>query len=235
MDLSKRLQTIISMVTPGEVVADIGTDHGYVPIELVKKGVCKKGLAMDIGKGPLERAEAHIRSCRMEDQITVRLSDGMDKLSPGEADRVVIAGMGGPLMARILTDGRDSAKAAGELILSPQSELADFRRFLCEEGYVIREEVMLEEDGKYYVIFRVTNGEADAYTDEAEVYTDAELAFGKVSRVRPDSLPVRKAWLDKEIGVCKSILQELEGKESETAARRREEVLRKLEVLRQVI
>ena len=228
MDLSKRLQTIISMVTPGEVVADIGTDHGYVPIELVKKGVCKKGLAMDIGKGPLERAEAHIRSCRMEDQITVRLSDGMDKLSPGEADRVVIAGMGGPLMARILTDGRDSAKAAGELILSPQSELADFRRFLCEEGYVIREEVMLEEDGKYYVIFRVTKG-------EAEVYTDAELAFGKVSRVRPDSLPVRKAWLDKEIGVCKSILQELEGKESETAARRREEVLRKLEVLRQVI
>lgn len=228
MDLSKRLRTIISMVTPGEVVADIGTDHGYVPIELVKKGICKKGLAMDIGKGPLERAEAHIRSCKMDDRIAVRLSDGMDKLLPGEADRIVIAGMGGPLMARILTEGRECARAADELILSPQSELADFRRFLYEDGYVIREEVMLEEDGKYYVIFRVNVG-------EAEPYTNAEYAFGKISLVRPESLSVRQAWLKKEISVCELILRELEGKDSEAAIRRRDEVLKKLEVLRQVI
>ena len=227
MDLSKRLQTIISMVTPGEMVADIGTDHGYVPIELVKNGVCKLGLAMDIGKGPLERAEAHIRSCGMEDRIKVRLSDGMDQLSPGEADRIVIAGMGGPLMARILADGRACAKAAGEMILSPQSELADFRRFLCDNAYVIKEEVMLQEDGKYYVIFRVTNG-------AAEEYSDVDLAFGKISKVREDSLDVRASWVEKEIKVCEGILSGLEKQNSDAAERRREEVMEKLEILRQV-
>ena len=113
MDLSKRLQTIISLVEPGEMIADIGTDHGYVPIALVRRGICRKGLAMDVGNGPLERAREHIHAHSMENVIETRLSDGLHMLQPGEADRIVIAGMGGPLMQRILEEGEAAARAAG--------------------------------------------------------------------------------------------------------------------------
>ena len=93
--LSKRLERIASFVQPGSRVADIGTDHGYVPIWLVQKGVCPSALAMDVRKGPLERAEEHVEEVGLSGKIELRLSDGLAKLKAGEADTVGIAGMGG--------------------------------------------------------------------------------------------------------------------------------------------
>ncbi len=104
--LSKRLERIASFVQPGSRVADIGTDHGYVPIWLVQKGVCPSALAMDVRKGPLERAEEHVEEVGLSGKIELRLSDGLAKLKAGEADTVVIAGMGGKLTCRILEQGR---------------------------------------------------------------------------------------------------------------------------------
>ena len=106
MRLSDRLETVVSMVRPAESAADIGTDHGHVPVELVRRGTVKRALAMDVRKGPLSRAEESVAMAGLENRIETRLSDGLEKLSPGEAETVVIAGMGGELMIHILEQGR---------------------------------------------------------------------------------------------------------------------------------
>ena len=95
MKLSKRLETVASFVPKGSNIADIGTDHGYVPIYLVREGQAEHAVAMDVRKGPLERARAHVEAAGLGSRIDVRLSDGLAGLKPGEADCVVIAGMGG--------------------------------------------------------------------------------------------------------------------------------------------
>ena len=215
MDLSKRLQTIISLVEPGEMIADIGTDHGYVPIALVRRGICRKGLAMDVGNGPLERAREHIHAHSMENVIETRLSAGLHMLQPGEADRIVIAGMGGPLMQRILEEGEAAARAAGQLILSPQSGLREFRRFLTENHYYIQNEAMLREDGKDYTILIVHDG-------EPEVYDESDYTYGK--RIREEDIPVKIDYLKREIALRESLLDKLHAKNTEKAAIRKEEL-----------
>lgn len=152
IELSKRLKLVASFVEPGAVVADVGTDHGYVPIWLVQEGVAVGGIAMDVNPGPLERAAAHIGACGLADRIHTRLGDGLSALSDGEADTVIIAGMGGPLIVRILTDGLETARKMKRLILSPQSEIWSVREFLERHGFVVEDEGMAEEDGKYYTV-----------------------------------------------------------------------------------
>ena len=215
IDLSRRLETIISLVEPGETIADIGTDHGYVPIALVRRGICRKGLAMDVGTGPLERAREHIHAHSMEKIIETRLSDGLHKLSPGEADRIVIAGMGGPLMQRILEEGEAAARAAGQLVLSPQSGIREFRRFLNTHHYHIKEEAMLREDDKDYVILNVCDG-------ETEDYDESEYTYGK--RIREEDIPVKMDFLNREIRLRESLILRLEGKTTEKAEIRRQEL-----------
>ena len=116
-------------------------------------------IAMDVRKGPLSRAQEHIRQYGLEEYIQTRLSDGLEGLKAGEGDTLVIAGMGGPLMERILTDGRSVRNSFSELILQPQSDIPHFRRFIQSEGWEITEEKMVEEDGKFYPMMRVVPGE----------------------------------------------------------------------------
>ena len=160
MKLSDRLERIAAKaagVTEG-YAADVGTDHGFVPIRLIESGKVKHVVAMDVRKGPLERACEHVEEYHMEDQIETRLSDGLKELKPGEADTVIIAGMGGELMLRILRDGAHVRNSVKHYILSPQSELSVFRHGLEELGFSIVEEEMLLDEGKYYVILHVSPG-----------------------------------------------------------------------------
>ena len=154
MELSKRLQTVANAVTLGSRVADVGTDHGYVPIYLVERGLCPGAIAMDVNEGPLARAEEHIRAEGLSDRIQTRKSDGLAALAPEETDAVVIAGMGGALMCRILQDATAFLEAGRELILQPQSEWFKVRRLLSASGYRITQEWFLEEEGKYYVVIK---------------------------------------------------------------------------------
>ena len=151
MALSKRLSTILELLEPCEVLADIGTDHGFIPIEAVRRGLCRRAIACDVGRGPLERAAGHIAEAGLPDVIETRLGDGLHPLASGEADRIVIAGMGGPLMARLLDECEETAAAAQSLILGPQSELDTVRKWLTDR-HAIRRERMAEEDGKYYYL-----------------------------------------------------------------------------------
>lgn len=181
MKLSKRLETIVSQaakVTAGGRAADVGCDHGFVPITLVEMGAASQAIAMDVRKGPLERAKAHIAECGLSDVIETRLSDGLTKLNPGEADTVIIAGMGGELMLRILKDGAHVRSHIRHWILSPQSELSVFRHGLEELGLAVTEEVMVEEDGKYYVIITAEPGQMHWEEEFRYRYGDKLLRSG---------------------------------------------------------
>lgn len=170
--LSKRLLAVAELVTPGKTVADVGTDHGYIPIYLVERGLCKKAVAMDVNAGPLLRAEEHIKESGLEQYITTRRSDGVRALKKGEADSVVIAGMGGGLVIKILTEGREILSSVEELILQPQSDVDKVRHFLFDSGYRITKENMILEDGKYYPMMHVIKSR------ENETYPECFFKYG---------------------------------------------------------
>ena len=153
--LSNRMQALTDMVTPGTVITDVGCDHGFVSVYLVQKGISPRVIAMDVRSGPLERAREHIREYDLQDRIETRLSDGLQSLEQGEADGMICAGMGGPLMEKILTEGRSRAREFRELILQPQSEIPAFRFFLQNEGYLLLDENIVCEEGKYYFMMKV--------------------------------------------------------------------------------
>ena len=152
--LSERLQMLARMVTPGSRVADVGCDHGFLSIYLVQEEICPHVIAMDVRKGPLSAAREHINAKGLGAYIETRISDGLQKLKPGETDTVVCAGMGGRLMERILTESLEKAMQLRELILQPQSEIQEFRKFLRRTGFRVDEEDMVWEDGKYYFAMR---------------------------------------------------------------------------------
>lgn len=178
MQLSKRLMAVASMVTEGSTLADVGTDHGYIPIYLTEQKKIRHAIAMDINRGPLERAKEHIRMYGLGEYIEIRRSDGLEKLSPGEAQAVVIAGMGGALIRRILKQGENVLGSVRELILEPQSETEQLRRFLLAEGYAIVKEDMVFEDGKFYPVMKAVH-EKQEY-ERAEYYRYGKaLLLGK--------------------------------------------------------
>ena len=170
MELSLRLQRIADFVPEGTSVADIGTDHAHLPIWLIEQKKIKKAYAMDIGEGPLSRATEAIHRYQMDDVIETRLSDGLLELEPGEADTVVIAGMGGPLICSILEKRRDLWGSISQFILSPQSELQMVRRFLRENGFVIVREEMLVDMDKYYTVMKVVAGKSKHTSQIEDVY-----------------------------------------------------------------
>ncbi len=158
--LSERLQMLASMVTPGNRVADVGCDHGFLPVWLVQNGMVPGALAMDVRKGPLEAAREHIAECGLGEYISTRISDGLKEYHIGEAETIVCAGMGGRLMEKILTESMEKAKSVKELILQPQSELCEFRRFLRSAGFRVLGEDAVFEDGKYYFALKAVPGSA---------------------------------------------------------------------------
>ena len=174
LNLSDRLRLIAGLIKKGSKVADIGTDHGYLPIFLVKSGITDRVIAMDVRKGPLKKAEDNTRAFCVFDQIELRLSDGLAALEKGEADTVTISGMGGRLIQSILTNGMEKLDKSTRLIVSPQSELREFRIFLKEKGFLVLEEHMMTEDGQFYVIMECVYMGADYAPQTIE---EAKLRF----------------------------------------------------------
>ncbi|MDD6207030.1 MAG: class I SAM-dependent methyltransferase [Clostridiales bacterium] len=149
LKLSKRMQMIADLVPKNSRIADIGCDHAYLSIYLMQKKIAKSVIAMDVNQGPLKIAKEHIKEAGLETNIQIRLSDGTNELKEGEADTLLIAGMGGRLIVKILDESFCRLKIKS-LVLQPQSEISMVRRFLAQQGYEIRKESMVREDGKYY-------------------------------------------------------------------------------------
>ena len=213
--LSERLRTVAGMVTGGNVVCDVGCDHGFTAIYLVQQGISPRALAMDLREGPLSAAGEHIAACGLEERIETRLSDGLHKYKAGEADTLICAGMGGGLMMRILDREREKTDSFRELVLQPQSELQQFRQFLRENGYRIQDEEILLEDGKFYQVIRaVTGRDGEPRTESAEVSGAMDVELCKLEdRYGPVLLrkrtPVFLSFLEREEAICEEILARL--------------------------
>ena len=221
MELSKRLSAVAAMAEPGDRMADIGTDHGFLPIFLVRQGISPSAIAMDVGDGPLERARTHVREQGLEDKIVLRKSDGFHALAPGEADAAVIAGMGGPLMVRILEEGRRTVESLRYLILSPQSEIPSVRRYLLRNGFAIRTEEMVLDEGKYYTVMKAWPGKGTEVP-----WSRIEERYGR-SLLR-EAHPVLLQYLRKERETLSALRERLLSAGTDRARERLSQVEREL-------
>lgn len=152
--LSKRLSMIAEAVKPGAVVCDIGCDHAYLACHLVQRGISPLVYASDYPNGPVARARAYVAAEGLRDRVLVFQGDGLKPVRAcTDADTIVLAGMGGELICRILSDAADFAFRPGmRLLIQPQNFLEKTRSFLHEQGCVIEEEYLCQEKGQYYVL-----------------------------------------------------------------------------------
>ena len=169
--LSNRMQCVSDLVTKGRI-ADIGCDHAFVSIYLLQSKKADKVLAMDIKDGPLNIARENIALYGFEEYIEVRKSNGFEAARVSEVDCAIIAGMGGHLIIDILKRGSEFTDNGIELILQPQSDIPLVREYLFSIGYMICEEKMLIEEGKYYTIIKATK------SDSVKELSVEEIKFG---------------------------------------------------------
>lgn len=223
VNLSKRMETVVSMISPQSfaiaaveengdsvqavydkqtslTIADVGCDHAYVSIALVNRNIADKVIAMDVRTGPLDIARRNVAESGLANKIDIRLGDGLEKLVPGEADAIIIAGMGGLLIKGILERGIHILKCKEKrpvLILQPQSDLKEVRMFLLAHAYDIVSECMLLEDGKYYTVMKAKPCECDmescismteTCSGNGHIYTDEELVYGRYNLEHQNSV-----------------------------------------------
>ena len=158
--ISKRLETVASFVPQGAVLLDVGSDHAYLPIELVEKGHIERAIAGEVVEGPYQSAVKNVESYGLTEKIQVRLANGLVAFE--EADQVsviTIAGMGGRLIATILEDGLDKLATVERLILQPNNREDELRSWLQDHDFQIIAESILEEAGKFYEIIVAEAGE----------------------------------------------------------------------------
>ena len=208
--MSKRIEKLVELFPGARSVADIGCDHGYTSILLAKSGKAEKIIACDIGKAPLESAKKNILSKGLTAKIECRLGDGLTPIKPFETDAVLISGMGGPLMRKILEKRIEEFSFA---VLSPQSDFANFRRFLFDRMNILKEEY-LEEGGKFYRLF-LAGKKSDLHKEKKEtgeiekknrIYkSEVEWEYGWIPLQKKD--PVLKRMLEKEEGQYREIFE----------------------------
>lgn len=160
--LPPRLAAIADLAQPCDVLADIGTDHALLPIFMIRSGKCRRAFACDVNQGPLQRACSAVAKYGLEQSVSTVLSDGLHSV-PEEYDVLVIAGMGGDLIARILYE--HPPVCAKKLILQPMTKPEVLRRFLFRHGYSIQRERAVSEGEKRYIIFSAVNLPVSDFTE----------------------------------------------------------------------
>lgn len=210
MELSKRLAAVAAMVKE-KTIADIGTDHGYLPIYLVKEKSADRVIACDINKGPLSKAAENVSLAELENKIELRLASGLDRISPGEAECITVSGMGGMLIISILENGGSVAASAKRLVLQPQKDIARVRKYLTDNGFRIDNENMLMEDNRFYTVISAVHGSEPPYAE-------AELMFGR--RLIESRNQVLKAYIRERMAKISGIMTDIEKDGAESSVNR---------------
>jgi tRNA (adenine22-N1)-methyltransferase len=223
MNLSKRLMAAVDMVTEGFAVLDVGCDHAYTSIELVRRK-SPFAVASDVRPGPLKAAREHIAEAGLEDKVTTVLADGVPRnivslLPENVPASLVITGMGGMLIIKILSEAAELIERFDELILSPQSDIYAVRKYLSERCYAFIDEAEILEDGKFYTLMKVRLNRESVHSEEVYEHNeapeqrpctpanDAELTYGPCLLRKKDN--TLKAYLIKRRIVLTEIKEKL--------------------------
>lgn len=176
--LGPRLFAAASLVRAGARVADVGTDHAYLPISLCLDGKVSGGVVSDINRGPIERARENINKYGLGNRLSAVLTDGLHGIEQYAPDDILILGMGGELIASIIEQAPWTKKAGIRLCLQPMTHPEHLRAFLCENGYAIIDERIAREDRKIYQIILAE------YSGEQQTLSEEELLLGKINIAR---------------------------------------------------
>ena len=188
IELSPRLRSVAELVPAGGRFVDVGTDHAYLPVWLLQRGVISHAVATDLRRGPLERAMHTAEKYGLSDKMDFRLCDGLEGVRPEEADAIAIAGMGGETAAAILAAAPWTREQNCRLLLQPMSAQPFLRRWLQEHGYAIRREVISREGDTLYITLLAEAG-------SMEPLTPAEAWAGRQSR--GEDAPLRAEHLNR--------------------------------------
>ena len=226
MILSERLKTIADFVPANSIVGDIGTDHGYLPVYLIEKGIAKKAIGTDISRNSLEKIYQLVKSRGLEKQIDVRLGNGLEVFKPFEVDTLVIAGMGGLLIRDILDKHKEVADSVSNFILQPNIAAKELREYLYDNNFEIIDERLVKEWDKYYEVIYAKKGKA--YLKE-----DIYLEIGERLFINRD--PLLKEYVQHKILVTENIIDKLDVDASEKSRDRYLELSKKIEDYKEVL
>lgn len=173
--LDARLKQVAAFVRNGSRLADIGTDHALLPVELIGRGVCTYAIASDVKKGPVAAATRTVGEAKLSDRIDIRLGNGLQTVLPDEVDDIVIAGMGGETIAMILQAAPWVQDARYRLILQPMTRAEKLRRYLWENGFDILAEVVVQDGKHWYTVI------CAAFTGKAFVPDELFCHVGRIS------------------------------------------------------
>jgi tRNA (adenine22-N1)-methyltransferase len=228
MDISSRLVKIIEMLPESDTVADIGTDHGYVLIELLKRGKISRGIASDNKKKPLEKARENARAERVEELIDFRLGSGFETLNVGEVSGAVIAGMGGILIKELMENAMELIKEMDFILVQPAQNPEILREYLYRNQFRVLDEELVREDRRYYEYMVVKFDPYKSDTLENHInYTIGDALLRKKH-------PLLQEYLTSKINEMEEILSKI-NITSENAKIRSEKINQKINELRSVL
>lgn len=200
LKLTNRLFAVYEMVDKCNRIADVGTDHAYIPIYCVENKKCRCAIASDINEGPILIAQNNIEKHGLEKQIETRISNGLENYKNGEADAIIIAGMGGLLIADIIKNAKSKISNDTVLVLQPMTAVYELRKFLCENGFEITDEALAQEENKIYNIIKCRKG--SCFLSEPKLYTGEKFLINK------GGLFIK--YMDKKIYTAQKIINGLE-------------------------
>lgn len=204
LKLSKRLETVAAYIPKGSVLADIGSDHAYLPCYAYLQEIIRYGIAGEITEGPFQSAKEQVAKVALSEKITVRKGDGLQVITSNEVDCITIAGMGGTLIRNILEEGKDKLDGVRRLVLQPNIGAKNIREWLLKYNWEIVTEQIIEEDGKIYeIIVSERGGPKSTYTDNLE----AGLLLGPFLMIEKNAVFIKK-W-NQELDHWKRILTRL--------------------------
>lgn len=220
MKLSNRLQCIANLIDKCEISADIGTDHAYLPIYLIGKGVCKKVIASDVKNEPAKKAIRNIAEVGYENFIDVRIGNGLEVLNEHETETIIISGMGAAEINRILEKNVNIAKTARNLILQPMTQHFKLRSWLKKNNYIISDEDLCKEEGRIYLVLKV--GYDEKRKDDSNIYF-GNILFQKKHPLLPE-------YIQKYIREYEDVRMELISSDSISLNQRIKEIEVKIEL-----